>query len=127
MNPAYRTAVFAVGKPPPSQPFWVVTACNPGGRTASEGENRRADLRLREALVGRGESPSRVTGLAPDRSHAEPGWTIRSAETARELAGRFRQEAYYRIHDDRLVLVETESGTEEDLGAWPPRIVGDRV
>ncbi|MFP4352602.1 MAG: DUF3293 domain-containing protein [Puniceicoccaceae bacterium] len=119
MNPAYRTVVFAVGEPPPEKPFWIVTAWNPEGRPADGAANRKADADLLAALRRTGETPVRVTGMSPDRSHREPGWSVKDRETALSLARRFRQEAVYRIdRAGQLHLHETATGAEERLGRW---------
>ncbi len=123
MNPAYRTAVFAVGDPPPEKPFWILTAWNPEGRPADADANRKADAELLEALRRTGENPVRVTGMSPDKAHREPGWSVGNRETALSLARRFHQEAVYRIDGGgRLHLREMRTGTEEDLGEWEPRV-----
>ncbi len=122
MNPAYRETLFHLEGPEPDQPFWIVTAHNPHGRIAAEADNRRNDGALLQFLREHGETPVRATGLAPDESHAEPGWTIRNPESALEAARRFEQEALYRIEADTLFLIELASGAEETLGPWPPRV-----
>lgn len=122
MNPAYRETVFRLEGPEPRQPFWIVTAHNPEGRIATEDSNHRNDEALLGFLRSHGESPVRATGLSPDETHAEPGWTIRSEELALQAAEWFRQEALYRIEEDTLILVDLASGKEGPLGPWRPRI-----
>lgn len=119
MNPAYRTVVFAVGDPPPGKPFWVLTAWNPEGRPTNADANRKADAELLEALRRAGEKPVRVTGMSPDKSHREPGWSVENGETALSLARLFRQEAVYRIdRAGQLHLYEIATGAGEVLGQW---------
>jgi len=122
VNPAYRTTVFRLEGAPPNQPFWIVTAFNPEGRRVAEENNRRKDHELLAWLTKRNETPIRVTGLSPDGSHAEPGWTITHSSIAREAGETFDQEALYRIQGGKLFLVDLATGSEENLGPWKTRL-----
>lgn len=125
MNPAYRDTVFRLEGPEPAQPFWIVTAHNPNGRVTDEHSNHRSDEALLGFLRSHGEIPARVTGLAPDETHAEPGWSIHQERLALKAAEWFRQKAFYRVEDDTLFLVDQETLEEENLGPWHPRLRSD--
>ena len=123
MNPAYRETVFRMGGTKPDPPFWIVTAHNPNGRKTTDSENHRRDGLLYQFLVAGGETPIRATGLSPDETHAEAGWTVRDETRAREAGEFFHQEALYRIENGCLFLVDLASENEENLGDWPSRLL----
>ncbi|MGE9290274.1 MAG: DUF3293 domain-containing protein [Puniceicoccales bacterium] len=118
MNPAYRTAVFSIQGELPPDGFSIVTAYNPEGQVTDPSTNQSADIDLRSAIQASGETPARITGMSPDRSHKEPGWSVRNHEQALRLARKFRQIALYRVDSGSLWLVETKTGKAEELGSW---------
>lgn len=125
LHPAYREAVFdfdPAGKP---GDFWVITACNPDGRTVDPAENRAADERLRRELAARGFETFRVTGMSADASHAEPGWGIPCDEAkALEIGRHYRQEAVFHFHGGRIDLVDCRDGSREDVDEIRNRMRG---
>ena len=118
MNPAYRSAVFQVEGTLPATHFSIVTAYNPNGVLTDSASNAVADQQLLQAIQQNGESPVRITGMSPDRSHQEPGWSIEDEKEALRLAQKFFQVALYRVIEGDLFLIERETGTREKLGKW---------
>lgn len=118
MNPAYRTAVFHAEEKLPTTAFSIVTAWNPNGTHATAAENQNADRELEATIRALGESPIRITGMNKEDTHRELGWTILDNEAAIGLGKQFRQEAIYRVSQNRLLLIHLPSGAEEDLGDW---------
>lgn len=123
MNPAYRKVVFSIEGSSPGSDFSIVTAWNPQSQPTPDSVNRVEDERLRQMLRALGENPIRVTGMSPDRSHREPGWTIENAATAERLAREFDQAALYRIEAGILKLIDLKTGSNEDLGKWQDFLV----
>lgn len=116
INPAYGQTVFqyiTTGKP---DDFWVVTAHNPRGRPADQGDNLAADARLLADLTKLKITPFRVTGLSPDETHAEPGWGFPCEEsTALEIGRRYWQQAVYHFTTGRIDLVDCKTHERQTL------------
>ncbi len=120
----YFDAYFAVGARArvPAR-FAVVTACDPLGRKAPRAVNRRRDAALRRALRALKITHFRVTGGSRDGAHREPGWglIVKSPETARALAKRFEQDAYFWISSGRIYLGSAAGGPLARAGSWNAR------
>ena len=87
------TALSAIGL---GEPFAVITAYNPAGRTTDESANRRRTEALRQRLSDRGGSIIPTQGVSPDGSHREPGFAVvLSREEAIAIALEFDQSAIF--------------------------------
>ena len=116
MNPAYRNVVIRVEGKIPSCDFSIVTACNPKGQINSKESNRQADQKLRDALADLTPPPLRATGMSPDQSHQEPGWTVWDLDESIRLGREFQQEAIYRVTRGTLHLIALNTEIHETLG-----------
>lgn len=95
----------------------VVTAWNPAMQEADARANRRADRRLASALQGCGRAAVRVVCMAPDGSHAEPGWMWDAGVAeGRRWACRFQQAGFYTIERGLMRVVRTTDGRVWQLG-----------
>jgi hypothetical protein len=78
------------------QPFAVITAYNPAGKTADESANRRRTEALRQRLSDRGGLIIPTQGVSPDGGHREPGFAVvLPREEAIAIATEFDQSAIF--------------------------------
>ena len=123
LNPAYREAVFEYIPDDKPSAFWVITAYNPDGKNATNADNIGADERLHTEITALGFTPFRIIGMSSDESRAEPGWGVPCDEaSALEIGRRYRQEALFHFHDDRIELVDCECGTRHPVDVTENRI-----
>jgi hypothetical protein len=88
------------------EPFAVITACNPLGRTVDGRQNRRRTKRLRTALDARGFRWVSCDGVSPDRQHREEGVAVvTSLSLAAELAWTYGQSALFWYDGTSMWLV----------------------
>jgi len=124
---AYLDTVFDYIPTSETPDFWVITACNPGGRTADPVDNIMADKRLRAEIGKLKITPFRVIGRSRDATHAERGWGIPCDEvTAIEIGRRYRQQAVFHFSSGRIDLVDCKSGKRESLDDPSSRILDPR-
>ncbi len=112
MNPAYFQARFRAELPHGGLPesFGIVTACNPGGKTAGAVANTAAMDSLRDLIESNGWVRFPVTGGSPDFQHAEPGFGILAELDDCLALGRvFRQEAIFWVERGQVYLYEASS------------------
>lgn len=102
--------------------FAVVTACDPRGRKASPAVNRAADRRLAAELDALKIKRFRVTGGSESGAHREPGWAILvSAQTARALAAKYEQNAFFWVSGGGIYLGASSGGRLVRAGTWSER------
>lgn len=127
MKPEYADTRFHFlpkGKP---AAFWVITAWNPKGMDADEGDNIGADNALRQLLAKRKLLHFRVIGTSSDEQHAEPGWGVVCEEaTAIALGNAFKQEAVFRFTSREITLVPCRGTQRVVLGKPRDRILDPR-
>ncbi len=110
----YYDCRFSSAGPVPAEPFAIVTAWNPMDQRWSGRMNRAADHRLRRLLERKHLPHQRITCMAADATHAEPGWAVRcDLATALSLGRRFKQRALWWIEDKHLHLVACDDGFSE--------------
>lgn len=96
--------------------FYVITAYNPDGKSASIAENSQADAELCDAFTAMRVKSFPVIGMSEDEKHAEPGWGVRCDEAvAIQLGKRFRQEAIFHFSDGQIYLVDCKTGIRTAL------------
>jgi hypothetical protein len=116
LHAAFKEAIFEFTPGDHPENFWVITAYNPDGQDTNEISNQLADEKLYEELNALGVEPFRVTGLSPDRTHAEPGWGGSLEErTAIELGRKYRQVAVFHFQAGEIWLVDCSDGRREAL------------
>jgi hypothetical protein len=112
IGPREQAAFQAVGL---TGSFGLVTAENPFGRPLDAQENAVRRQALAAELTTLGESPPRVDGLSPDRTHREIGvalcWPL---EAVRDLARRWEQSAIYWFDGDAMWVI----GALTEAPAW---------
>jgi hypothetical protein len=124
LNPAYFQTLFEYEGPEPVWPesFAIITAHNPLGRDASPEENAAADHRLETVLRNHHAILCRLTGLSPDRTHAEAGWAAQlDFERAIRLGREFHQDAFYFIEGDELFVSSCEHPDKIIVGPFRER------
>jgi hypothetical protein len=85
--------------------FAVITAYNPGGRVASDAQNRRRHAALLAGMRLRVTACVEVAGASPDGRHREPGVAVRlAAHVARELAQCYHQSAWFWFDGSRFEI-----------------------
>lgn len=93
LTEADGAALSAIGL---GQPFAVITAYNPAGKTTDESANRRRTEGLRQRLSDRGGPIIPTQGVSPDGRHREPGFAVVLArEDAIAIAMEFDQSAIF--------------------------------
>ena len=123
MNPAYRHTVFQAFPEELPSSFCIVTAWNPNGETDLPGRNHERDHGLAARLETLSLSHSRITGMSPDESHAEPGWAVTcSVDQGLALGREFAQEGVFHVNNSDLFLVNCETEEKTSLGPFAPRI-----
>lgn len=116
LNTAYKETIFEFAADVRPSDFWLITAYNPDGKNTDEISNHLADEKLHAELVALGVEPFRVTGLSPDRTHAEPGWgAALDEETAMNFGRKFRQDAIFHFQEGEIWLVNCMDGSSEAL------------
>lgn len=116
LRAAFKEAIFDFIPGDKPENFWVITAFNPDGQDTDEISNQLADEKLHEELNSLGVGPFRVTGLSPDRTHAEPGWGASLDETsAIEIGRKYRQLAVFHFQAGAIWLVDCSDGSREAL------------
>lgn len=102
----------------PVQPIHVITAHNPHGREASEGDNRRAHRELLAQLDSMDVEHHPAAGADPKWLHVEPSVAVLgiSRPEAVELGRRFQQEAIFEWDADALTVVSCTSEEVAVLG-----------
>lgn len=116
LNAAFKEAIFDFVPGDKPENFWVITAYNPDGNDTDEITNQLADEQLYAELNTLGVEPFRVTGLSPDRTHAEPGWGASLDETtAIEIGRKFHQVAVFHFQAGEIWLVDCLDGSREAL------------
>jgi hypothetical protein len=124
-NPAHLTARFRCELKPDEVParFGIVTAFNPHDRLQSAEANAAADNALQSRLKTLDCVHFRVTGGAPDFSHAEPGWGIVAddPEEIVQLGRDHHQTAIYWVDEDVLSLMSCSTDEKLGLGSWRAR------
>ncbi|MFZ9937665.1 MAG: DUF3293 domain-containing protein [Luteolibacter sp.] len=112
----YGDTVFEYLPDDEAAEFWVVTACNPDGRTADPGDNLLADSLLQADIGKLKLNAFRIIGMSRDESHAEPGWGIECDEqTALDLGRRYNQEAVFHFTERGIDLVDCKNGKRQPL------------
>jgi hypothetical protein len=93
---------------------WVITAENPFSNELSERENATRMNSLAADLVAAGLTPRSVRGTSPDGRYSEASFLILSNDASEasdiryiidELANKYEQNAYFRIHGNVQELV----------------------
>ena len=91
---------------PVAVPFAILTAENPRGQPATDGDNCLQRGALDAHLAGEHLSSMQVDGCSPDRRHREVGVAVHLPfEAAKALARRFDQSAIYWYDGRRVWLV----------------------
>ena len=86
--------------------FVIISAYATTGETWTDEQNREADASLAQELREQHEWMVRITGYAPDGSHAEPSWaTDMPVHQALALGVRYRQDAIYGVKGDHLTVI----------------------
>jgi hypothetical protein len=123
MTPAqreqFKQAVFRLEPLPADWPkdFAIITAYDPDGVETLPELNLAADVALEAELRSAGYRLHRITGGSADGVHLEPGWGASLGQPgAVEFGRRYRQLAIFVVRAGRLVLVDCEDGSAEDLG-----------
>ncbi len=102
--------------------FAILTAYDPRGKKATPAKNRAADKRLAAELDALKIKRFRVTGGNESGSHREPGWgLLASAITARALAVKYDQDAFFWITAGGIYLGSAEGGRLIRAGSWETR------
>lgn len=120
LPPEFFQARFWCVPPPQGLParFGVVTAFNPGAKSAPLEKNQAADRALEDELAKAGLPRFRVTGGAPDKSHMEPGWGIEAPlEAIRSYCKKYAQAGFYWVEDGK-VAVAAPDGPLYPVGLW---------
>ena len=115
----FSQAVFRFAPMPADWPadFAIITAYDPDGWETSPELNLAADVALESELRAAGYRLHRITGGSADGVHLEPGWGVSiGLPGAVEFGRRYRQLAIFAVRAGRLVLVDCEDGSAEDLG-----------
>jgi len=128
MHPAYFSTLFDPHRYDGEWPnrFAIITAWATTGEHWPIEKCREADERLRARLAAMGVWHRRVTGYAPDGSHAEPGWAAEIGfEEACALGMEFRQIAIYMVEGDDLAVsyCEPERRGRIAVGEFRDRVV----
>jgi hypothetical protein len=90
----------------PSPVFAVITASNPVGVLASQGENDARLEQLRERLKRNSFPHARVDGVSPDRNHREEGFAVwLPRDAAMSLAVDLEQSAFFWFDGDSFWLI----------------------
>lgn len=127
MKDEYRNVRFRCERADIPSSFFIITAYNPDGITASDQENQIADEKLRAHLDFLAFDHFPVTGGNANFSHAEPGYGLACArQEALALARDFRQQAVFEIRQGRVFLISALPSPEpdEELGKWEELVVG---
>ncbi|MEY3110820.1 MAG: hypothetical protein RJB43_733 [Verrucomicrobiota bacterium] len=115
----FSQAVFRCEPLPADWPadFAIITAYDPDGLSTTAEQNLAADFALEAELRAAGYRLHRITGGSADGVHLEPGWGVPiGLPGAVEFGRRYRQVAVFAVRAGRLVLVDCEDGSAEDLG-----------
>ena len=115
----FKQAVFRLEPLPADWPadFAIITAYDPDGLLMTPERNLEADTALEAELRSAGYRLHRITGGSADGVHLEPGWGVPiGLPGAVEFGRRYRQAAIFAVRAGRLVLVDCEDGSAEDLG-----------
>lgn len=85
--------------------FAIISGQATTGTQWTPSQNNEADQRLHETLKRSAVWLERITGYAPDGTHAEPSWAVElPLATARAVALDFHQDAIYWIAGDLLAV-----------------------
>jgi len=90
----------------------VVTAWNPGGATWPESENRFANDRLAEVLIGRDLEPAAVKGQSLDGRWGEESFAVAGASRSQmaEIGAEFDQRAIFELDGESLYVIRCPDG-----------------
>jgi hypothetical protein len=121
MKAEFYTTIFQLIPACLPESFYIVTAWNPFGETASLEDNLARDAQMESELQSR--EPFRVIGMSPDEKHGEPGWGFVASEVeALELAIKYEQDAIFHIGDNQLTLISADGTERAQLGLWSERV-----
>ncbi len=99
VRPTYDAAVVELvdGAPPPDEPMWIVTACNPGGARRAEADNDDASIAMARLITRRRIRSRPAVGRNPEGTWREPSFALMGCgrDVALELAARFGQDAIF--------------------------------
>lgn len=123
MKTEYHHTVFQALPEELPPAFCIITAWNPDGQPRLATKNRQSDAELVAQLDAYSLPRTRITGLSPDESHAEPGWAVGCAREQGIAIGReYGQEGIYQVEGGELTLVDCSTGEEKPLGAFGTRL-----
>ena len=95
----YAAAVVELidGAPPPDEPMWIVTACNPGGTRRAEADNDDASIAMARFIMRSRIRSRPAVGRNPEGTWREPSFALLGCgrDVALELAERFGQDAIF--------------------------------
>jgi hypothetical protein len=122
----YFETVFLVPRPPATWPrrFAIVTAHNPDGQLSSEHANNEYGRELHAFLDREGIESFAVVGASADLRHHEAGRGFEADDLAQAAAisSRFRQRAFFWVHDGVVYLCADASGKAWKVGLWTERL-----
>jgi hypothetical protein len=97
----------ALERLPFEAPVYVITACDPFGRTRSDDENRLANARLAADLTHLGAGFLRALGSSGDGAHAEPSFLVWGVtlDDVMGLAAAYEQEAVFELTNDTVSVI----------------------
>ncbi len=86
--------------------FVILSAYATTGQTWTHEQNRTADRQLEAEMRALGGWLVRIEGYSPSSGHCEPSWaTVMPLGRAIEVGKRYKQDAIFHVHDEKLTVV----------------------
>jgi hypothetical protein len=123
LKDVYLDTVFKCHEELPNQ-FLIISAYNPFGRLAPPARNLHQDSTLKSMLNHQGYQSWRIIGQSRDAQYQEPSWAFNvSLAEGKRIAKIFRQDAFYQVQDDLLILHDCDSNANQILGDFTSRLI----